>query len=165
MRDDNMTLDHEIARGIKENYCKFSPDYDGLIKGIREGYVTKERKYKLPGTHRDIILETETLIGVPETLFQPQPNKLDSLHKSLNESVLRCDPEIRSTLMSNIVLAGGSSMIEGFKERTKKEVGSISSTMVTPDVIGPADRKFSAWLGGSLIANISSFSPLWVTHD
>lgn len=66
-----MTMDTEIVRSIKESYCKVSPDYEGLIKGIREGFVSKERKYKLPGTHRDLILETETLVGVPESLFQP----------------------------------------------------------------------------------------------
>jgi hypothetical protein len=71
MRDDNMSMDREIVRGIKESYCKVSPDYEGLMKGIREGYVSKERIYKLPGTHRDIILETDTLVGVPESLFQP----------------------------------------------------------------------------------------------
>ena len=69
LTDDNITWDREVARGIKEAYCKVSSDYEGVIKGIREGYVSKTRKYKLPGTHKDLVIEIESLIGVPETLF------------------------------------------------------------------------------------------------
>lgn len=55
-----------VARGIKEAYCKVSGDYEGTLKGIREGIIPKTRKYKLPGTHKDLVIEVESLIGVPE---------------------------------------------------------------------------------------------------
>lgn len=41
----------------------------GTIKGLREGHVGKTRKYKLPGTHKDMVIEVEGMIGVAETLF------------------------------------------------------------------------------------------------
>ena len=69
LTDDNIAWDMEVARGIKETYCKVSGEYENVLKGIREGYVGKTRKYKLPGIHKDIILEVESLIGVPESLF------------------------------------------------------------------------------------------------
>ena len=75
-----------------------SQDYEGNAKLIREGKYPSERVYKLPGTHREVVIETDTLIGVPEVMFHPQKieiKEIDGLHKSLYESVLSCDPDIR----------------------------------------------------------------------
>ena len=126
----------ELARGIKETYCKVSSDYEGTLKGLREGYVGKTRKYKLPGTHKDIVIEVEALIGVAETLFQPLKTsgekEYDCLHKGLHEAAFKCDPEIRASLFRNIVLAGGTTMMDGFKERVQKEMDAISNSAVNP---------------------------------
>ncbi len=95
--------------------------------------MPKERVYKLPGTHRDIVIETESIIGAPEMLFLPQKQahkELDGLHKSMYESVLKCDPDIRTQLFRNIILAGGTSTMDGFRERVTKEVNAICSQMV-----------------------------------
>jgi actin-related protein len=55
--------------------------------------------------------------------------------------------------------------MEGFKERVTKEINALCSSLLQPQVVAPADRKFSAWLGGSLISNLSSFESLWVTKE
>jgi actin, other eukaryote len=135
LKEDSIEIDLELSRSIKENYCNVSQDYDGTIKMIREGHTPKERVYKLPGTHRDIVIETETLIGTPEMLFHPQKQEdreIFGLHKALYESALKCDPDIRTQLLRNIVLAGGTSTMEGFKERVTKEVNAICSSLLQP---------------------------------
>ena len=137
LTDDNITWDLEQARGIKETYCKVSSDYDGTLKVIREGgHVDKTRKYKLPGTHKELVIEVEALIGVPENLFQPLKTsgerEYDCLHKGLHEAAFKCDPEIRASLFRNIVLAGGTTMMDGFKQRVQKEIDAICTSAVNP---------------------------------
>ena len=78
---------------------------------------------------------------------------------------MKCDPDIRLQLFRNVVLSGGTTMLEGMKERARKEIQALCSALISPEVFAPADRKHSAWLGGSIISNISSFNHLWVTRD
>jgi actin-related protein len=49
-------------------------------------------------------------------------NECDGIHKATFDSIMRCDNDIRRDLFKNIVLAGGSTMFEGMKERMKKEI-------------------------------------------
>lgn len=56
----------------------------------------------------------------------------DSLHKSLYEAAFKCDPEIRAQFFRNIVLAGGSTMMDGFKERVQKEMDALCASTVGP---------------------------------
>jgi actin-related protein len=56
-------------------------------------------------------------------------------------------------------------MVDGLRERTKKELNAMCSSLVGPEVFAPADRKYSAWLGGSILSDISSFEHLWVTKS
>lgn len=54
-------------------------------------------------------------------------------------------------------------MIEGLRDRTKRDLNAITSAQISPDVFAPADRRISAWLGGSILTDISTFEHLWVT--
>ncbi len=37
LKEDSITIDLELSRSIKEEYCKVSQDHDGTVKMIREG--------------------------------------------------------------------------------------------------------------------------------
>lgn len=85
---------------------------------------TLERKYTLPGTNKEIILSTQ-LLKCPELLFQPSSHgfkDVDGIHKYAFDAIMKCETEIRRVLFKNIVLAGGSTMFEGMRERVKKEI-------------------------------------------
>jgi len=56
---------------------------------------------------------------------------------------MKCDTEIRRILFKNIVLAGGTTAIEGMRERMKKEIQALAPSPMGPEVEAPADRKFS----------------------
>ncbi|TNV77683.1 hypothetical protein FGO68_gene2189 [Halteria grandinella] len=166
--DHTFTFDLEMSRTIKEAYCHNPLDFDNYLKQISDGLIPTERNYKLPGTHREISIKSESLIFPPERYFSPishNGKEFDGLHRLLTESILKCDSDIRLQLFRNIVLSGGGSMLEGFKERAKKEINAVCSSIVGPEIFSPADRKFSAWLGGSILSNITSFKQLWVTKE
>lgn len=60
--DEAFTFDLEVARTVKEAYCHVPLDYDTTMKQLGEGIIASKRVYKLPGTHQEVILNTEDLI-------------------------------------------------------------------------------------------------------
>ena len=48
--------------------------------------------------------------------------ELDGIHKYTFDAIMKCDTEIRRVLFKNIVLAGGSTLFDGMRERMKKEI-------------------------------------------
>ena len=57
-------------------------------------------------------------------LFNPElfGHELPSVNKLIEDSIKRCDLELRPFLYSNIVLAGGTTMIPGFASRLLMEL-------------------------------------------
>jgi actin-related protein len=41
----------------------------------------------------------------------------------------------------------------------------LAPSAMKPKVTSPAERKFSVWIGGSILAGLSSFEKMWVTMD
>lgn len=70
---------------------------------------------------------------------------------------MKCDVDIRKDLYGNIVLAGGSTMFKGLKERLKKEVVALAPSTMVIDVNDPPERKYNVWMGGSILSNLSTF--------
>lgn len=76
---------------------------------------------------------------------------------------MKCDPDIKKELFRNIVLAGGSTMFKGMQKRMKKEIQALAPSPMGPEVESPADRKYSCWLGGAILAKIEKFDSMWIT--
>lgn len=114
----------------------------------------------------DVIISTER-IRCPEGLFQPvQLEKdIDGIHKYTFDSIMKCDNDIKRNLFRGIVMAGGSTMFEGMKDRMKKEIQALAPSTMGPEVEAPADRKFSCWLGGAILSKISSFNNIWISKS
>jgi actin-related protein len=67
--DERFIFEPAVAKTIKEYYSQVVLDYEIHMKQVREGKIEKQRMYKLPGTNREMLLESEDLVGVPELLF------------------------------------------------------------------------------------------------
>ena len=80
------------------------------------------------------------------------------LHRMIYEAILKCDPDekidsdICKTLFSNIIVCGGSSMFNGFKERLQKEISALVPEDMEVNVNNHPQRQFSGWTGGSQYA-------------
>lgn len=91
------------------------------------------------------------------------PRNLDDagLPFLIQESILRCDEDLRSELWNNIILSGGNTMWPGFSERLIQDIRLMSASRTK--VISPPERKYSVWIGGSILASLSTFEQLVVT--
>ena len=56
-------------------------------------------------------------------------------------------------------------MFEGFAERFKNEIKELVPKSMKEEVkiLAPTDRKFSTWIGGSILSTLSSFKSKWIT--
>jgi len=70
---------------------------------------------------------------------------------------MKCDVDIRKDLYGNIVLAGGTTMFKGIQEKLGKEVSSLAPSTMTINVDDPPERKYSVWMGGSILSSLTSF--------
>ncbi len=148
---------------IKENYCYVAQDFDAEMKQAQE-QSSIQRSYKL--ADGNIVLSQER-IRCPEFLFQPSQGgrEIEGIHKYTFDAIMKCDNDIKRDLFKGIVLAGGSTLFEGMKDRMKKEIQALAPSPMGPEVEAPADRKFSCWLGGAILSKIQAFDPIWITKQ
>ncbi len=53
----------------------------------------------------------------------------------------------------------------GFAERLEKEMKTLLSPATWVKVIALPERKFAAWVGGSILASLSMIQYMWVTKQ
>ena len=68
-------------------------------------------------------------------------------------------------LYQNNVLSGGSTEIAGLPERLEKEVKDLAPLSSNVKVVAPKERKYSVWIGGSILASLSSFRKCWISSE
>jgi len=82
-------------------------------------------------------------------------------------SIDRADPDVRKELLTNIVMVGGGSLFPNIGERVQDEVAEkLPSSFRAKVVMGtPVERRFSVFIGGSILSNLGSFQQLWLTKQ
>lgn len=106
----------------------------------------------------------------PEQLFCP-PRTAGAGHESIQtvvrDSIIRCDVDVRLSLWKNVVIAGGTTLLKGFDRRLEAELMVLSPPGSKLKVIGSphsTERRFSAWLGGSILASLGTFHQRWISR-
>merc|ERR1739847_64111 len=87
------------------------------------------------------------------------------IHEACYNSIMKCNSDIRRDLYANIVLSGGSTMYPGIADRMHKEITSLAPPTMKIKIIAPAERKYSVWIGGSILASLSTFQQMWITKQ
>jgi actin len=92
-------------------------------------------------------------------------------------SIVACDIDVRRELYGNIVLSGGTTMFPGIADRMQQELTSLAPSSVKVrlaprfllihvsllqwvqvEIVAPPERKYSVWIGGSILTSLST---LW----
>ncbi|CBI29476.3 unnamed protein product, partial [Vitis vinifera] len=85
------------------------------------------------------------------------------IHETTYNSIMKCDVDIRKDLYGNIVLSGGSTMFPGIADRMSKEITALAPSSMKIKVVAPPERKYSVWIGGSILASLSTFQQMWIS--
>ncbi len=156
------SAEREIVRDIKERLCYVALDPEKELK-LSEKVSGMEKDYVMPDG--EVITIGSERFMAPELLFSP--GVIGSEEEPLDEIIYRmvqnCDVDLRRDLFSNIVLSGGSTMFPGLKERLHKELVELVPDTTEVKIISPPERRYSVWIGGSILSSLKTFNKLWVT--
>ena len=157
-----------MAKDIKEKTCYIALDFE------EEKSCYKEMNYEMPDGK--VIKVKDQRFRAPEILFYPQmcgkevvsfninsfsEEKPDGIDKKCYDSINKSDIEynVKRDLYQNIILSGGTTLFSGLPERLTKEVKYLvpESMKNNVKVIAAPERKYSIWIGGSILSTISTF--------
>jgi len=151
----------EVVKTIKESSCYIAFD------PVKEEEVLEtdksKHKFKLPDGN--VIEIGSERFKAPEILFHPEliGAEFYGIHECLGYSIQRTDMDLRKTLYGNIVLSGGSTLFPGFGDRLLNELKGLSPKDIKIKISAPPERKYTTWMGGSILASLTTFKKMWVS--
>ena len=116
-------------------------------------------------TDGNVIVIGNERFRCPEVLFQPSliGKEASGIHDCTFQTIMKCDIDIRKDLYANIVMSGGTTMFPGIAERMTKELTALAPSTMKIKVVAPPERKYSVWIGGSILASLSTFQQMWIS--
>jgi centractin len=157
------TAEADLVKQMKEELCYVVNPYGSSD----DATFSKEAKtqYQLPDgqviTLASERYEASNVLFDPSLIGSEEPGVADVLVSS----VMKSDLELRSKLFSQIVLAGGSTLLPGFGDRILSETRARSPAQTRIRIAAPPERIHSAYVGGSILASLSTFRSMWVSRS
>lgn len=151
------SAEREIIRDIKEKLCYVAPGH-GEPKLAKEAYELPDGELIVLGRERH---------RCPEALFQPLllGKETNGIHEMVVDSMRKCEIDIRRNLYGNVILSGGSSMFPGLSERLQEELSALLPANSRVKVFAPPERKYSVWIGGSVLGSLTTFQKMLISRD
>jgi actin-like protein 6A len=165
----------DVARDIKESLCRVSeqPWRDVANHGVAGGSYELPDGNKIELAAPKFALAEPLFAAVPDGAAPIGADTLDAQNLSVPQiavaSLRRADVDLQRDLFANVVATGGNSMLPGFSERLTHELASACAPqMFKLKLIAAgfaAERRFSVWIGGSILASLGTFQQLWISKQ
>ena len=155
-----VTVHNQIIRCAE---LMFKPELAEQFLAAREGERQWRRGRSRLDTDGDGIISKEELAEV-----MGSDGQWLGLHEIVNQCVNDCDQDLRPELLQNVILCGGTTMFPNMPERLQAEMSQLRGLGVNHEVVqvvAPPERTNLAWLGGSILTELSTFKSAWLCAE
>ena len=110
--------------------------------------------------------------SAPAAAASTSSSPILSLPNAVRAAIAACDTDLKRDFYANVVLSGGTALLPGLRERLERDLAAHAATQVAlaatskVKVTSPAnavERRFSVWIGGSILASLGSFQQMWMS--
>ena len=93
--------------------------------------------------------------------------KVQTIPELIKSALNAIDVDLRPNLLGNIVVTGGSSLLNGFNDRLNQElIAMFPSSKIKLHAAGlTTERRFGSWIGGSILASLGTFHQMWISKQ
>ena len=168
--------DIHTLRQIIEKTCsvQIEFDYNYYLDENNQDIIKKETQlFKLPD-ETIVSIPRKTRVLASELLFNPKvwentKNELgliDLITGSIKKTEM-IDKNFKESLVENVVLSGGTSMMENFPQRVENDLKGYKEEdgfelEYEPIVDAAINRNIGKWIGMSMISSMSAFDKLFI---
>ncbi|KAJ5071259.1 actin-7-related [Anaeramoeba ignava] len=155
----------EIIKDIKEKICYVAFDFDEEIEISNQKKSFFQKDYEV--NDNEFIQVGNERFKCSECLFKPSLIESDEkgIHNMIYDSIMKCNQETQKDLLQNIVLSGGTTMIQGIEERIHKEINKLLPFDTNLEIISSPERQYSSWIGGSILSTFPNFETNCISKE
>ena len=108
-----------------------------------------------------------SIVGEKTPEFEYKGGNKGGIAKIAYESIEKCDADLKILLYTNIVLAGGTTLMKGFTDRFESEIKGFAELKAKTEINVSANlhREYAAWMGGSMLASFSTFKDMTISYS
>uniref|UniRef100_A0A8C5B877 Actin-like 6A n=1 Tax=Gadus morhua TaxID=8049 RepID=A0A8C5B877_GADMO len=154
-------------------------DYQAAVLQVSDSPYDEQVAAQMPTIHYELPNGYNCDFGaerlkIPEGLFDPSNakglsgNTMLGVGHVVTTSVGMCDIDIRPGLYGSVVVTGGNTLIQGFTDRLNRELSQKTPPSMRLKLIAnntTVERRFSAWIGGSILASLGTFQQMWISKQ
>uniref|UniRef100_A0A3B4AH11 Uncharacterized protein n=1 Tax=Periophthalmus magnuspinnatus TaxID=409849 RepID=A0A3B4AH11_9GOBI len=170
----------QVSRSWHNYMCNcVIQDFQASVLQVSDSPYDEQVAAQMPTVHYELPNGYNCDFGaerlkIPEGLYDPSNakglsgNTMLGVGHVVTTSVGMCDIDIRPGLYGSVVVTGGNTLIQGFTDRLNRELSQKTPPSMRLKLIAnntTVERRFSAWIGGSILASLGTFQQMWISKQ